>query len=85
MAMFEFKDSKNIDLEDCKTPCETLMKGENVEGFVATNCEAGSAPDAAKPSPRSIWAKILAVIADHIGKIITGLIIVAIAGAMGLR
>ena len=85
MAMFDFKDSGNIGLDNCKTQGETLMKGENVHGVVATNCEAVGAPDLTKPPQKSIWAKMLAVVADHIGKIITGLIIIAIAAALGLR
>jgi hypothetical protein len=83
MAMFDLKDSGPVNLIDCKTTSETMLKAQGtLTSLTAERCEATQPLDTI-PTKQGFWLRIGRSLAAHAMTIVTGLILAAIVAYFG--
>jgi hypothetical protein len=80
--MFELEDSEGVKLERCKTDSETLLKGRNLSGVGAVDCEAKKSPEPVESSESRPF-KFLGLTINWLATIAASVIATAITAWFG--
>lgn len=81
MAMFEFENSKKMDLENCETTSSVMVKAKNIDDFKAVNCKQNEESASSLPK-KSLLRKFMTLILDKSLNLLVGVVVALIAAAL---
>jgi hypothetical protein len=82
MAMFEFKDSKNIQIDNCETTSEKILIGESVDVVNVKNSRAGYAGSDKKLQAVSTWKRGSSFLGKLTWQLVVGIVFPVVAAVI---